>query len=138
MKNSTKGKIIRYSSVVALDAGAPLAATCAYFPMWVNKGSEATVSGVFVVLALLSLIPILLVFKQKIKTPAVWVMWVILFVTLWGLYQIIEQMLVVAAVGAVSNAAGAGLYKVGESIEKSDNAPATGFISPPDKKGGNG
>ena len=43
MKNSTKGKIIRYSSVVALDAGAPLAATCAYFPMWVNKGSEATV-----------------------------------------------------------------------------------------------
>ena len=59
MKNSTKGKIIRYSSVVALDAGAPLAATCAYFPMWVNKGSEATVSGVFVVLALLSLIPII-------------------------------------------------------------------------------
>lgn len=45
-------------------------------------------------------------------------MWVILFVALWGLYQIIEQMLVVAAVGAVSNAAGAGLYKVGESIEK--------------------
>lgn len=111
---------------------------CAYFPMWVNKGSEATVSGVFVVLALLSLIPILLVFKQKIKTPAVWVMWVILFIALWGLYQIIEQMLVVAAVGAVSNAAGAGLYKVGESIEKNDNTPATGFISPPDKTGGNG
>lgn len=55
-----------------------------------------------------------------------------------GAISIIEQMLVVAAVGAVSNAAGAGLYKVGESIEKNDNTPATGFISPPDKTGGNG
>lgn len=137
MKNSTKGKIMRYSSVIVLDVGAPLAATCAYFPMWVQKGSDATISGIFVVFALLSLIPAILVFKQKIKTPAVWVMWVILFSLLWGLYQIIEQMLVISAVGAISNAAGAGIYKCGENIEKQQETVNTGFIPPQDNKGGN-
>ena len=128
MRNSTKGKILRYSSVIGLDVGAPLAATFAYFPMWVQRGSDTTISGVFVVFALLSLIPAILVFKQKIKTPAVWTMWVIVFVMLLGLYQIIEQMLVISAVGAASNVLGAGLYKYGENIENRDKMANNGFI----------
>lgn len=117
MKNTTKGKIMRYSSVIILDVGAPLAVTFYYFPVWVERSAGATVSGIFLVLALLCIIPLMLSVKRKIKTPAVWVMWTIVFVLLWGLNQIIAELLAVAGVGAVSNILGSILYKTGEYIE---------------------
>ena len=60
MRRTTKGKILKISALV-LDVGAPLAATMTQFPMWINRSAGATVSGTFVLFALLSAIPF---FKQ--------------------------------------------------------------------------
>lgn len=112
MKNATKGRIIK-GVAVGLDVGAPLVATLAMFPIWVERSAEATMSGLFLFMALLSCIPFLRQIIAYFKSPAVEVMWCIIFVLLVALSNIIHEMMVVAGVGAVANLIGAGVYKLG-------------------------
>ncbi len=117
MKNTTKGKICKISAV-AIDVAAPLAATLSQFPIWVDKSSTATISGLFLVFAFLSAIPFMKQIKAYLKSPSAWSMWCIFLVLFVALRNIIDQMLVVCLVGLIANACGAGLHKVGEIIEK--------------------
>lgn len=116
MKRTTKGKIFKISALV-LDVGAPLAATVSQFPVWVDRSAGATVSGLFVLFALLSAIPFFKQIKAYFKSPSVWVMWCIIFVALIALRAIIDEMLVICAIGALANVIGAGLYKLGDKYD---------------------
>ena len=58
MKRSTRGKIIK-GAAVTIDVAVPLAATLTQFPVWIEKSSEATVSGLFLLLACMCAIPFL-------------------------------------------------------------------------------
>ena len=42
---------------LAIDVGGPLVATMTQFPLWIERSAEATVSGLFVVFAILSAVP---------------------------------------------------------------------------------
>ena len=117
MKNTTKGKICKISAV-AIDVVAPLAATCSQFPIWVDKSSAATVSGLFLVFAFLSAIPFMKQIKAYLKSPSAWFMWCIFLILFVALRNIIDQMLVGCFVDLIANACGAGIHKVGEIIEK--------------------
>ena len=46
MTKLTKGRLICFAAIL-IDVGAPLAATMCYFPIWVEKSAEATISGAF-------------------------------------------------------------------------------------------
>ena len=116
MKRTTKGKIFKISALV-LDVGAPLAATVSQFPVWVDRSAGATVSGLFVLFALLSAVPFFKQIKAYFKSPSVWVMWCVIFVALIALHAIIDEMLVICAIGALSNVIGAGLYKLGDKYD---------------------
>lgn len=116
MRNVTKGKVIKTSALV-LDVAAPLAATLSQFPFWVQKSSAATVSGCFVVFALLSAIPLIRVFKEYLKSPAAWLIWTFLTVFVLALRVIIDQMAIICVVGLVANLCGAGLHKIGVYVE---------------------
>lgn len=113
MTNKTKGNIIKISSTV-LCVGSPLTATIIQFPVWINKGDAATMSGLFLVLACLCCIPFFRQIKAYFKSPAAWVMWIILAVACVVIRNIIDQMAIVCVVGAIANAIGAGLYKWGD------------------------
>jgi hypothetical protein len=115
MTNRTKGNIIK-ASAVAVDVGVPLIATFTQFPIWVEKSSEATVSGLLLLFAFLSCLPFLKQIKEYMKSPSVVVVWVVLLVLLSCLRNIIDQMIVVCFFGAIANALGAGLYKIGNVI----------------------
>lgn len=119
MTNKTKGKAIK-GGAFALDVGVPLAVTLSYFPFWVEKSSEATVSGLAVVFVLLSLIPALKVIKKRLSSPSAWMVWTCLAVVLIAINAIIDQALVIAVFGAASNGAGALIYKAGERIENKE------------------
>lgn len=119
MTNSAKGKLIKCGALT-LDVGVPLAVTLSYFPLWVQKSSEATVSGIAVVFALLSLIPALRVLKKRMESPAAWMIWSLLAVALIALNKIIDQAVVIAVFGAASNSIGAVVYKVGDRVEKKE------------------
>lgn len=119
MTNKTKGKLIK-GGALTLDVGVPLAVTLSYFPLWVHKSSEATISGLAVVFVLLSIIPMLRVIKKRAETPAAWMVWGVLAVLLVSINQIIDQAIVISIFGAASNGVGAAVYKVGENVEQKE------------------
>ena len=116
MTKAALGKIVK-GSAIGLDVGGPLIATLTQFPIWVEKSSEATVSGLFLLFALLSAIPLAKQIKEFIKSPSVWVLWIVLFAFFIMLRNIIDEMVIVCFVGMLSNIVGAGIYKVGNIIE---------------------
>lgn len=128
MKNKTKGNIIKWVSII-LCVAAPLAATLSQFPVWIATSDRATISGIVFVLLFLSCLPFIRVIKEKLKSPAAWLVWTILAVLTILLANIIFQMRFVCIVGAVSNGIGALLFKWAEHISNKPDKP---------KDGGNG
>lgn len=128
MKNKTKGNIIKWVSII-LCVGAPLAATLSQFPVWIATSDRATISGIVFVLLFISCLPFIRVIKEKLKSPAAWLVWTILAVLTILLANIIFQMRFVCIVGAVSNGIGALLFKWAEHISNKPDKP---------KDGGNG
>ena len=117
MTNKAKGTAIRYTAI-GIDVGAPLIATATQFPVWVEKSSEATFSGLFLLFAFVSILPFLKQIKEWFKSPSVPVLWVLMFVTFVLLRNIIDEMLAVCFFGMVANILGACVYKVGAHVEK--------------------
>lgn len=115
MQKATIGKMIK-GGAVAFDVAAPLTATLTQFPVWVERSSEATVSGMFLLLALICVIPFLKQIREYFKSPDAWVIWCVLFVFFVVLQNIVQEMLIVTFVGLVSNLIGKGFYKLGEYI----------------------
>ncbi len=129
MKNATKGKIIK-ASAVAFDVAVPFVATLTQFPVWIDRSSSATVSGLFLIFAFLSTIPFINQIKAFLKSPSVWIMWIVLLIVFIALRNIIDEMLVVCFAGAVSGLIGAGIYKVGGVVGEKPDEQET-------EKGGN-
>lgn len=115
----TKPKILK-AAALAIDVGVPLVATLLRFPIWVERNSTSTVSGLVVLFAILSFLPIVKWASKHIRTPSVWMMWVILFAILVAIHTIIDEMLIVVGWGAAGNILGAVLYKYGERMERSE------------------
>lgn len=115
MTSRTKGNILKMLAIT-VDVSVPLAATLAQFPVWVEKSSEATVSGLFLIFAFISCWPFIKQIKTYFRTPSVWVVWAVLLVLFACLRNIIDQMVAVCFFGAVANIIGAGIYKLGSII----------------------
>ena len=83
-------------------------------------------SGTFLLFAFLSCLPFIKQIIAYFKSPAVWAVWVALLVVLVMLRNIIDEMIVVCAVGAPANILGMFTYKIGAGIEakKDRNAQA--------------
>lgn len=117
MTDKTKGKLL-CGTGVGMSVGVPLAATVSQFPIWVEHSADATVSGIFVVLALLSAIPLIRWFRSKHKAPSSEMLWTLGFVILYALNSIIEQMILISFFGALANWIGAIFYKLGVSVSE--------------------
>ncbi len=115
MKKSTKGNIVK-GLAIAIDVTGPLTATLTQFPIWIERSSEATMSGVFLFLALVSCLPFIKQILNYFRSPAVWVIWLVLFVFLTMLSNIINEMIIVCFVGVLSNCIGTIIYKLGNTI----------------------
>ncbi len=121
MSSKSKGLILRCIAII-IDVASPLASTVVYFPVWVERSAEATVSGMFVFLGLLSAIPLFRVVKERLRSPSAWMIWLLMFIAFAFLETIVEEVKMIAMVGAISNLIGAGVYKLGKRIaEKEDN-----------------
>lgn len=118
MTKKTKGNIIKALAVI-MDVSVPLGATISQFPAWIDKSSEATMSGLFLVFAFLSCLPFIKQIKEYFRSPSVWVVWVLLLVLFVCLRNIIDQMVVVCFFGAVANVVGSLIYKAGDVMVKS-------------------
>ena len=88
----------------------PLLATLEHFPVWVKEeGQKVVVPATAVVLLILSAYPLFRFLRKKLKTPSVWMVWVLLWIVLRALRPVIDGMISVAGIGAICNVAGATL-----------------------------
>ena len=115
MRKATVGNIIKGGAVV-LDVAAPLTATLTQFPAWIERSADATVSGLFLILAFLSAVPFLKQIREYFKSPDAWVIWCVIFSIFVVLQNIVEEMLIVSFVGLIANLIGKGTYKLGDFI----------------------
>lgn len=98
--------------------GVPLTVTCSYFPVWIARSSEMTVAGGTVVLLLLCVIPFFKQIKQWFsKSPASWIVWTIIAGMCIVVRTIIDQLVIVACFGAVSNILGGLIFYVGKRYQ---------------------
>lgn len=111
-----KAKLIK-GGAVALDVVAPLIATCTQFPVWVERSAEATVSGLFLMFAILCSIPLFKSLRGLLKSPSAPLIWGAVLAILLSLRTIVDEMIVISFVGLISNVIGWGLYKVADGIE---------------------
>ena len=126
MKNATKGKAI-HGAALTIDVAAPLIATICQFPVWVDKSSSATISGLFLMFAFLSCIPFLGQIKAYLKSPSVPVLWFVFLIMFTVLRNIIDQMWFICLIGVISNSVGSIVYKAGTAIgEKPDKTAGDG------------
>lgn len=119
MTNSTKGKLIK-GSAIAIDVGVPLGATFAHFPLWVHRGTDSTVSGIFLIFALLCCIPFFRQIKEMAKNPSAPMVWTVLCVLFLLLRSIIDDLIWVCFFGMISNYVGTAIYKVGDFVQNKE------------------
>ena len=115
----TKGKITK-AAALTLDVGAPLIATISQFPVWVERSAGSTVSGIFVVFALLCSIPAFKSFGKLIQSPSAYILWGILLGLFIALRTIVDEMILICGVGLAANLIGAAIYKVGEGLDREE------------------
>ncbi len=120
MNNSIKGGILK-AFAVFIDVSVPLVATLTQFPVWVQRSSEATVSGLFLVFAFLSCLPFLRQIREYMRSPSVLVIWAVLLVLFLCLKNIIVEMIVVCFAGLCANIVGAILYRIGKAVSKKES-----------------
>ena len=119
MSNTLKRRMIK-GTALTIDIVPPFIATLAQFPIWVDKSADATVSGLFIVLAFFSCLPFIKQIKAFMRSPSIPILWMVLFVMLSALSNIIDQMVIVCFVGMISNIIGTLLYKLGDRYNREE------------------
>jgi hypothetical protein len=121
MKNATKGKILKWLAI-GIDVGVPLAATLSQFPLWVDRSTASTISGLSLVLIAFACIPFYRQIREYFKSPSAPVLWTVLFLLFTVLENISSEIKVICFFGAIANYIGSCIYKIGAEIgEREDN-----------------
>ena len=115
MTNATKGRILK-TTALAIDVIIPAAATLSQFPIWINRDTASTVSGLGLVLIALSCIPFYRQIREYFKSPSAPVLWLVLFLAFTMLESIAAEIKMVCFFGLVANLIGAGIYKIGANM----------------------
>ena len=115
---------LKYNGLTALGAllciAPPAVVTLCYFPLWVEKSSSATVSGLSLILILISIIPLFRIVKEHISSPSAPVVWLLVCLFCFAFKSIIDQILVISFVGAVSSVAGMFIFWARDKGEKKE------------------
>lgn len=120
MTATTKSRILKASGL-AIDVLAPLITTLTQFPIWVETSAAATISGLFLVFTLISIVPIFKWLKSKFDAPSIKLVWTVIFIVIYALRTIIDQMLLISLVGMISAFVGDIVYTYGETVDKEGN-----------------
>lgn len=115
LKKKTKSNLLKCTAV-CIDVCGPLIATITQFPAWVERSAGSTVSGLFIIFALLSAVPAFKAFGSIIKSPSSVMLWGIGLGLLLAVRSIVDEMILICFVGVLSNIVGTALYKLGEGM----------------------
>ena len=96
----------------------PAVASLCYFPLWRAVGADVAISGLAAILLTVSFIPLIKLLKNKLKSPASWVIWLITFLVFFILSKVADQMVVISFAGLIGNLLGLALFRLSGKLEK--------------------
>lgn len=97
----------------------PVLATLLYFPLWRTRGGAAALSGLTLLLILLSVTPLFRLIKRVFSSPSAPLMWFFVFLTFFMLSRIADEVTVIAFTGFIGNLIGAMLFSLAKCGEGS-------------------
>ena len=101
----------------------PALATLFYFPVWISRGGEFVVSGLALILLILACLPLWRAVSHKLRSPALYTLWLIAFIAFSSLSKIADEMTVISFVGFIGNLIGAALFRLAKTEEMRNDAP---------------
>ena len=107
-----RGKLLLTAAGLLFSTIPPLWATLAYFPIWNSKGGGAMLSGMTVMLILISFTPLFNLVKKHFKTPSAPILWFVIFVAFFVLARIADEMKVISFAGFIGNVIGAFFFRL--------------------------
>ena len=91
-------------------------ATLSYFPLWHRMGGEHLVSGIALMLVIISLLPLYRELKKRFSTPSVPVLWLAIFALFFTVSRIADEITVIALVGLISSLIASLLYRLSDRL----------------------
>ena len=101
----------------------PAIAIFLYFPAWISRGDGSAVSGLGLILILMTLSPIFKLIKARLKSPSSYTMWFISFALFFLLSKIAREMTVISFMGFIGNLVGAVFFRMArkKSLREAQN-----------------
>ena len=94
----------------------PAIATLEFFPLWLTEG-RTTLSALSLVLLLLSAIPIFRILKKHLRSPAPWMLWLILWLGLRAFLPIAAAIETIAFISFPTSILGAVCFRLAKRRE---------------------
>ena len=96
----------------------PSATTLYFFPFWIELGMSAKVSGLSVLILIICALPFWRVLRENFKNPSVKTIWFIGLLAFWLIRPIIDEMIIICAVGFISNVVGSIVFKLRDKFKE--------------------
>ena len=100
----------------------PLFATAEYFPLWIERGGTAALSGIAFVLLLLSIYPLTRILRRRWRSPSMPLFWGGIWLLLTVLRRIIDGVIAVAFFGLLGNLCGMLFFHLAKNLEGKDKS----------------
>ena len=121
----TTNRLIKLAALrllaIAISVIPPAVATLLYFPVWSAAGGELMMSGGTALLLVIAAMPLYNVVKAKLRSPAIWSIWLAAFTAFLFLSRIANEMTVICFVGFVSNLIGSIIFRLAGRIGVRDD-----------------
>ena len=111
MKATPKSLILKGIGLISCILPVTIA-TLGYFPVWKSRGAGELVSGFTVFLLIICVYPLIKAIKRLLRSPSVFTVWLLLFITFMLIDSIAHEMTVISFVGMISNLIGSVFFKL--------------------------
>ena len=102
---------------VALCVLPPAISTLEFFPLWLSDGKSA-LSALSLMLLLLSALPLFRIVKRHLRSPSLWMLWLVLWILLEAFLPILSAIKTIALISFPTGILGAVCFRLASRREK--------------------
>ena len=102
---------------VTLSVLPPAIATLEYFPLWLADGKKA-ISALSLLLLLLAAYPLFRILKHRLRSPSLWMLWLVLWGLLEAFLPILSAIKTIALISFPTGLLGALFFRLSKRSEE--------------------